>query len=140
MTTITTSASTSRRTSPATAERACSTTGPRASDGDGDESIPLYLRQFRHRQAEQAPASGGRRPERAAVEARQPAVQRALTEDSRNKEIVPPEGAVPGLVNDVFLIRHGETQGYLDRLGADAAGRVAGPHLRPHDGEADPLG
>jgi broad specificity phosphatase PhoE len=40
------------------------------------------------------------------------AVQRALTEDNRNKEIGAPPSAIPELSNDVFLIRHGETQGY----------------------------
>lgn len=39
-------------------------------------------------------------------------VQRALTEDNRNKEIAAPADALPRLANDVFLIRHGQTQGY----------------------------
>ena len=49
-------------------------------------------------------------------------VQRALTEDSRNKEITAPAGAVPTTVSDVFLIRHGETQGYSSDSGLTPQG------------------
>jgi len=89
-------------------------------DTDRDSATPLYLRQFRQRQAaDAAPAIEATEPlwKRAGLP-----VQRALTEDSRNKEIVPPEGAVPGLLNDVFLIRHGETQGYLTDSGLTPQG------------------
>jgi broad specificity phosphatase PhoE len=95
-----------------------------ADESTDDASIPLYLRQFRQRQAEHQGA-----PATPTVVADEPlwkrsglAVQRALSEDSRNKEIVPPEGAVPGLLNDVFLIRHGETQGYLTDSGLTPQG------------------
>jgi broad specificity phosphatase PhoE len=94
----------------------------RVDEGDGgDESAPLYLRQFRQRQEAQAASAAPVRDtplwQRSSL-----AVQRALTEDSRNKEIVPPEGVVPGLLNDVFLIRHGETQGYLTDSGLTPQG------------------
>src|SRR5262245_65801027 len=98
--------------------------GSDTADTDADdESIPLYLRQFRNREAAQSSATAP------AVERQEPLwkrgglpVQRALTEDSRNKEIVPPEGAVPGVVNDAYLIRHGETQGYLTDSGLTPQG------------------
>lgn len=85
--------------------------------GDDDAGLPLYLRQHRKRQADGAP-----RPETLLWERAGLAVQRALTEDNRNKEIVPPAGAVRGLANDVFLIRHGETQGYSSDSGLTPQG------------------
>lgn len=95
----------------------------RLADPDGDESTPLYLRQFRARQAAAAAAPAPVRDEQEPLWKRGSlAIQSALTEDSRNKEIVPPEGAVPGLLNDVFLIRHGETQGYLTDSGLTPQG------------------
>src|SRR6187431_71998 len=77
-------------------------------DGDelaaaSDESLPLYLRQHRRRRSE---------PSRSATPLWQRAslpMQRALTEDGRNKEISAPPEARRGLANDVFLIRHAET-------------------------------
>jgi broad specificity phosphatase PhoE len=81
----------------------------------GDDAEPLYLRRFRQRQPAQ-PASG---PlwERASL-----AVQQALTEDNRNKEISAPAAARRTVVNDVYLIRHGETQGYSTDSGLTPQG------------------
>ena len=88
-------------------------------DGDGhvsDESLPLYLRQHRRRRAEPL---GATTPlwQRASLP-----MQRALTEDSRNKEIAAPPEARRGLANDVFLIRHAETQGYSTDSGLTPQG------------------
>jgi broad specificity phosphatase PhoE len=92
-------------------------------EGDGDdtsdvtdESLPLYLRQHRRRRAE---------PMRSTTPLWQRAslpMQRALTEDGRNKEISAPPEARRGLANDVFLIRHAETQGYSTDSGLTPQG------------------
>jgi broad specificity phosphatase PhoE len=87
---------------------------------DGDDSVPLYLRKYRARG--DRPASNITDTEvplwrRASLE-----VQRALTEDSRNKEISAPPEAEPKLANDVFLVRHGETQGYSTDSGLTPQG------------------
>ena len=82
------------------------------------EDEPLYLRRFRDRQteAEQRPATT---PlwERANL-----SVQQALTEDNRNKEISAPASARRQVTNDVYLIRHGETQGYSTDSGLTPQG------------------
>ena len=95
----------------------------RALDADGDEladasdeSLPLYLRQHRRRRSE---------PSRSTTPLWQRAslpMQRALTEDGRNKEISAPPEARRGLANDVFLIRHAETQGYSTDSGLTPQG------------------
>lgn len=85
-------------------------------NGDpADEETPLYLRQFRNRGADAAPET----PlwQRASL-----AQQQALTEDNRNKEISPPPGSARSLRNDVYLIRHGETQGYSTDSGLTPQG------------------
>jgi broad specificity phosphatase PhoE len=87
--------------------------GPAAPTGD---EVPLYLRRFRDRPRDgEAPA----KPlwERAGLE-----MQRALTEDNRNKEISAPPEARAELANDVYLIRHGETQGYSTDSGLTPQG------------------
>ena len=87
---------------------------------------PLYLRRFRARgEAGSRRADGADDPlwRRAALP-----VQQALTEDNRNKEISARRGLA--LRNDVYLIRHGETQGYSTDSGLTPRG-VAGPQLRP---------
>ena len=50
------------------------------------------------------------------------ATQQALTEDNRNKEISPPPSSARQLLNDVYLIRHGETQGYSTDSGLTPQG------------------
>ncbi|MBI5089542.1 MAG: histidine phosphatase family protein [Actinobacteria bacterium] len=92
-------------------------------DGDGapsDDGLPLYLRQFRARQrgVPAAPRPDAPLWQRASLE-----VQRALTEDSRNKESSPPpEARTTALHNDAMLIRHGETQGYSTDSGLTPQG------------------
>ncbi len=82
---------------------------------DVDDDTPLYLRQFRDRAVE--PASQTPLWQRASLPA-----QQALTEDNRNKEISPPPSSARGLRNDVYLIRHGETQGYSTDSGLTPQG------------------
>lgn len=91
---------------------------PSAEDGTPAslrDGVPLYLRTFRARQSGAAPSE----PlfQRAPL-----GVQQALTEDNRNKEIAPPSGAGRTVVNDVYLIRHGETQGYSTDSGLTPQG------------------
>lgn len=86
-------------------------------DETDPESLPLYLRTYRDRAA--VPSADHDTPlwQRASLE-----VQRALTEDNRNKEILAPREALRAMANDVFLIRHGETQGYLTDSGLTPQG------------------
>lgn len=89
-------------------------------DADSDDSQtsegPLYLKRFRER-ADGAPPASTPLWQRASLPA-----QQALTEDNRNKEISPPPSAARGLRNDVYLIRHGETQGYSTDSGLTPQG------------------
>ncbi len=94
---------------------------PSAADGGGDtadmDQTPLYLRRFRDR--ERSGASRFSEPlwQRASL-----GIQQALTEDNRNKEISPAPSTRPNLLNDVYLIRHGETQGYSTDSGLTPQG------------------
>jgi broad specificity phosphatase PhoE len=49
-------------------------------------------------------------------------MQQALSEDNRNKEISAPPAARPRIANEVYLIRHGETQGYSSESGLTPMG------------------
>ncbi len=77
---------------------------------------PLYLQRFRE-QGDAGPQSDLPLWQRAPL-----ATQQALTEDNRNKEISPPPGSARALRNDVYLIRHGETQGYSTDSGLTPQG------------------
>jgi broad specificity phosphatase PhoE len=90
-------------------------TNGRAAARDGD--LPLYLRRFRQRRAEGAPDA----PPPLARE-RDLAYQQSLSEDNRNKEISPPPEARLGIANEVYLVRHGETQGYSTESGLTPLG------------------
>ena len=92
--------------------------GSRGGDGAGeaaDGAEPLYLRRFRERQ--HGAVTGRALWERSSL-----AVQQALTEDNRSKEISPPPEAQRILVSDVYLIRHAETQGYSTDSGLTPQG------------------
>ncbi len=82
------------------------------------DDAPLYLRRFRDRTAGQAPAD----VEKPLWQRADLSVQQALTEDNRNKEISAPVEAYRKLTNDVYLIRHGETQGYSTDSGLTPQG------------------
>lgn len=81
------------------------------------DTSPLYLRRFRSRSETVAPPADTPLWQRSALP-----VQQALTEDNRNKEISAPPGSARSLRNDVFLIRHGETQGYSTDSGLTPQG------------------
>jgi broad specificity phosphatase PhoE len=78
-----------------------------ATVNENDEAAPLYLRRFRRRDTTQT-----RTPTEPLWQRSSLGLQQALTEDNRNKEISPPASAFRSVLNDVYLIRHGETQGY----------------------------
>ena len=91
-----------------------------APDGhdDHDASTPLYLRRFRERRT--GPAAG---PQSLPLHERVGmGVQRAMSEDNRTKEISAPPQARKKVVADVYLIRHGETQGYSTESGLTPLG------------------
>jgi len=87
-------------------------------DEDTDETTPLYLRRFRDRRSQQT-----------VVETLPPlwersglGVQQALSEDNRNKEISAPPAARPAIANEIYLVRHAETQGYSTESGLTPLG------------------
>ena len=94
-------------------------------DVDGDDA-PLYLKRFRGRTAPSAP------PAEPLWQRSDLSTQQALTEDNRNKEISAPPASVRQLLNDVYLIRHGETQGYSTDSGLTPQGAWQAHTLRPH--------
>ena len=87
-------------------------------DREGDDGTPLYLRRFRQRRDEE-PAP---EPQPPLWQRTGPEMQRVLSEDNRNKEISAPPEARRRLANDVYLIRHGETQGYSTESGLTPLG------------------
>lgn len=93
----------------------------RRGDGEGsshDDGVPLYLRRFRDRGAEPGPPV----PNEPIWQRADLGTQQALTEDNRNKEISAPAAAMRQVVNDVYLVRHGETQGYSTDSGLTPQG------------------
>ena len=91
--------------------------GSAAVDGSAErDGSPLYLRRFRDRQ-DAGPAVDEPLWKRSEL-----GVQQALTEENRNKEISPPPAANRKVANDVYLIRHGETQGYSTDSGLTPQG------------------
>lgn len=85
---------------------------------DEDADTPLYLRQFRQRRSH--PGRVDAPPP--TWEGRDLPYAQTLSEDNLNKEISPPEAAKKQVVNDVYLIRHGETQGYSSESGLTPLG------------------
>ena len=83
-----------------------------------DDETPLYLKRFRQRDTGQRPDDDDKPLwQRADL-----SVQQSLTEDNRNKEISAPPEAYRQVTNDVYLIRHGETQGYSTDSGLTPQG------------------
>lgn len=107
-----------RRTEPpATTGNGATAEADAARDAD-DAGVPLYLRRFRERRAtDPDPATLPPLWERV-----DHGMQQALSEDNRNKEISPPPQARPRIANEVYLIRHGETQGYSTESGLTPLG------------------
>lgn len=98
-------------------ERQAARQAPADDAPNGDSSTPLYLRRFRERSETNGAAPTEPLWQRAGLE-----VQKALTEDSLNKEISAPPEARQVLHNDAYLIRHGETQGYSTDSGLTPQG------------------
>lgn len=99
-------------------ERQSRHAGPAAEEGADSDDTPLYLRRFRERRSSETITE--KLPplwERAGQ-----GMQRALSEDNRNKEISPPPQAKPRIANEVYLVRHGETQGYSTEAGLTPLG------------------
>ena len=85
---------------------------------DVDETEPLYLRRFRERpDPTETPAASVPLYQRVGL-----GMQRSLSEDNRNKEILPPPEAKVALANDIYLVRHAETQGYSTESGITPLG------------------
>lgn len=110
---------------------------PEGPNGADSLAAPLYLKRFRRRAAaDAAPDDDGPLWSRAGL-----GVQQALTEDNRNKEISAPPAAARELLNDVYLIRHGETQGYSTDSGltpqgawqAHTYGRTLAKRIKPRE-------
>lgn len=82
------------------------------------EGTPLYLRRFRDRKSQET-IPQGLPPlyQRADL-----GMQRAMSEDARNKEITAPPQARSNTVNDIYLVRHAETQGYSTESGITPLG------------------
>jgi broad specificity phosphatase PhoE len=91
---------------------------PPAGDGDQRDTTPLYLRRFRERRAHTSITD----PTPPLWQRAGAGMQRALSEDNRNKEIIAPPEARHEVANDVYLLRHGETQGYSTEAGLTPLG------------------
>lgn len=100
-------------------ERARRRAGEPVEPAEGDDDTPLYLRRFRDRRD----ASDGERTSLPPLEERAGlGTLRAMSEDNRTKEISAPPSAKRHVVADVYLIRHGETQGYSTESGLTPLG------------------
>lgn len=88
-----------------------------APEPEDDPNVPLYLRQFRQRREGPSPESLPPLYQRADL-----GMQQALSEDNRNKEIAAPPEARPRISNEIYLVRHGETQGYSTESGLTPLG------------------
>ena len=78
-----------------------------------DEDQPLYLRSFRRRT---------RTGDGPVWEGRDLAFAQSLSESNRTKEISAPPEAHRAVINEVYLVRHGETQGYSSESGLTPLG------------------
>ncbi len=92
-------------------------------NGAGDSAnSPMYLKRFRSRQGDNEAGNPTVADSVPLWKRADLPTQQALTEDNRNKEILAPPGTGRALHNDVFLIRHGETQGYSTDSGLTPQG------------------
>jgi len=91
-----------------------------AQQENGDSGVPLYLRSFRARQT----GRNGAGPVGGVVwQGEELGVTPAWAEVTRTKEIIPErreQGAQ--VVTDIYLVRHGETQGYSSESGLTPLG------------------
>ncbi len=86
-------------------------------EDERDDDTPLYLRRFRQRREAETITETAPLYERVGH-----GMQQAMSEDNRTKEISAPPNARKKLLADVFLIRHGETQGYSTESGLTPLG------------------
>ncbi len=83
-----------------------------------DEETPLYLRRFRERQS-----SGGALGETVSFDGESLGTTRAWAEVTRTKEIIPERrDQLASVAADIYLVRHGETQGYSSESGLTPLG------------------
>jgi broad specificity phosphatase PhoE len=83
-----------------------------------DDDTPLYLRRFRQRRESETTGA----PTQPLYERASHGMQQSMSEDNRTKEISAPPNAKKKLLADVYLIRHGETQGYSTESGLTPLG------------------
>jgi broad specificity phosphatase PhoE len=89
-----------------------------SADAETDLSTPLYLRRFRDRQGET-----GRAAADVTFEGESLGTSFAWAEVTRTKEIIPQRREQLAQVSaDIYLIRHGETQGYSSESGLTPLG------------------
>ena len=87
---------------------------PPVTPDDPDESVPLYLRQFRGRGVGSEPVE---------YDGNVVGASRAWAEVTRTKEIIPERREQLADIDcDVYLVRHGETQGYSSESGLTPLG------------------
>ena len=85
---------------------------------DGDDETPLYLRRFRERQTD-----GSGLGETVSFDGESLSTTRAWAEVTRTKEIVPERRyQMATVAADIYLVRHGETQGYSSESGLTPLG------------------
>ncbi len=97
------------------AQRAATEVEARSTD---DEETPLYLRRFRERQS-----SGGALGDTVSFDGESLSTTRAWAEVTRTKEIVPERrDQMASVAADIYLVRHGETQGYSSESGLTPLG------------------
>lgn len=100
------------------AEQARAASATPAAPGDGADETPLYLRRFRERQSE-----GGALGETVSFNGESLSTTRAWAEVTRTKEIIPERrDQLASVAADVYLVRHGETQGYSSESGLTPLG------------------
>jgi broad specificity phosphatase PhoE len=93
-------------------------TAPVSPDGGPEEDTPLYLRRFRDRQA-----GGSGLGDTVSFDGEDLGTSRAWAEVTRTKEIVPERrDQLASVATDVYLVRHGETQGYSSESGLTPLG------------------
>ncbi len=86
--------------------------------GEAGDETPLYLRRFRERQSE-----GGALGETVSFNGESLSTTRAWAEVTRTKEVVPERrDQLASVATDVYLVRHGETQGYSSESGLTPLG------------------
>jgi broad specificity phosphatase PhoE len=87
-------------------------------DQDQDDNVPLYLRRFRDRNG-----ASGRSASDLSYEGESLGTSWAWAEVTRTKEIVPERrDQLASVSADIYLIRHGETQGYSSESGLTPLG------------------